>query len=583
MNILMISLAYDPAGVGQMLCNSINSKTKHTCKHLLPTGYLITERDKAINRVNIFQASKDEIVDEINKADILHIHQVTPFQKKEIGPAADRFGKWNEILSKKPWILHNHGGAFLINPPKFMKDIENYNPHLFLCSPLNKILFNNATWLQNIIPLNESLYMPVQRNFDKTLKIAHKIWFESTKMYKGTDVLIEVCDLLKKDGFDIDFKVYSNMNIDICLRKSAEDHICIDNLTQGFIGMSGWESLAKGQVVIARLDPIVVKAYKELCGNVKLPIINVTGMDELAKVIRELHDDRDKLKELCDYSRKWMEQYYNEDLIVKKYIEKYEEIIKNHSPNTRIKHQSYEVPKIIKEEISKNTKQHGWSDARQNFEELPFKDPTTKLDGLMGSGMFNSYEIEKIDQFFKRVGLIHNRKFIDCGVGVGRLTPVVLKSKPKSYTGMDFSSSMVKEFKKNFPDISCYQQDIANMPQLKDKFFDTSFVIYVLIHITDSEELKKAAEELKRITRQYIIIGHDTTIPIEFQEKIAKNICRFVPREELEKLFQPWKIKYYFPNYYKLYSPYDNDLDSKISFIVFENPKGIKPINEEFK
>ncbi|MCP3684366.1 MAG: class I SAM-dependent methyltransferase [bacterium] len=603
MNILHLALGYDPAGVGQLLCNTINEDTKHTCKFILPTGSIMTEMDKQLNRFNLFQISTGEIQRMIKEADVIHMHQLHPWQKDEIGTAANRCSmQWNKILADKPWILHNHGGEFLINPPKFMKFIEHYNPRLLICSPLSEIVIPKSTWLPNLVPLDEPLYKPIVRQWNRKMEICHKIWFPSTGMYKGTKVLEEVCKLLKDNGYNLNFKVYHGLNIEECLKQTAKCHVCIDNLTQGFIGMSGWESMAKGQVVIARLDPLVKKAYTLLGEGEPPPIIHVTGMDELGKVLRELNNDREKLKEWCDKSREWMEKYYNPKKVTQMYMDFYEETIRIHKRGEVPVEPVVEKPKEkakaepkSNDKIKQIQKEFGVVGPRYNFEKLPHEDEEVRLNGLMGSSMLNTYEIDKVDEFFKEVGLIHNRVFLDCGCGVGRLTPTILKSHPKEYIGIDFSGSMVKEFSKNFPDLKSYQQDLADLNKFKDNSVDTAFIMYIFIHILDEkkgvlhgkpvirEKLKEAIEELKRVSRQYIIVGHDMTIPEEWQSRISPDICRFVPKEMLEKLFHPWKVKYWFPKYYQLYSPYDDDLDSATSFIVFENPEGVAPLPDEFR
>jgi len=597
MKIAMISLAYDPAGVGQMLTEAINTHTKHTCNHIIPTGASITERDKMTNRHNIFMTPVNELQSMINDADVIHIHQIHPFQDKEVGPASKQCGvKWTEVLSKKPWVFHNHGGAFLINPNKFMEHIGKFNPTLLMCSPLSKYIFPDSAYLPNLCPINSDNYKPTDRDFTKTMKVCHKIWYPSTKMYKGTEVLEEVFDLLKKDGFRIDFKVFHSMNIDKCLKDSADYHVCVDNITQGFIGMSGWESLAKGQVVIARLDPLVYLAYKKIGNGEAPPIINVSGMDELAAVMRDLDSDRTKLKRLCEESRSWMEKHYNEKKITQIYVDFYQSLIDgDYTPEQIEKMELMSMAEEPKAQYTADAKDFDGDISRESFENLPNMNEATKSDGLMGSSMYNTYEIEKIDEFWKEVGLINNKKFLDLGCGIGRLTPTILKSKPKSYVGVDFSSTMVKEFMQNFPALQCYSQDLADLNQIPDKSADTSFIMYVLIHIIDrqkgvlngkpviDQKLKRAVEEIKRVTKEHIVIGQDMTIPKDFQEKVDGNICRFLPKDKLVELFHPWKLKYYLENYYQLYSPYDNDLDSKISFVVFENPEGVKPLPTMFK
>ncbi len=232
-------------------------------------------------------------------------------------------------LAKKKFIFHNHGGYNLLYPEyqyAGIKACRDNFPYV-VCSPLTKLIIPNAIWIPNIVHIKEQIYLPIERDFFSKLMICHKVFSLQSRLYKGSDIIDEMVNnfLGKVWQFNLVLDIFYNMTIFEVLNKTAHYHICIDNLTQGFCGMSGWESLSKGQVVIARLDPVVQKAYNEFGPN--CPIINVSGMDEMCKVIRELYNDREYLKSKCEESRKWMEKYYTPSRIAKMYLKLYEKTL----------------------------------------------------------------------------------------------------------------------------------------------------------------------------------------------------------------------------------------------------------------
>ena len=98
-------------------------------------------------------------------------------------------------------------------------------------------------------------------------------------------------------------------------------NLSIDNLTQGFIGMWGWESLAMGQVLFARLSPITREAYNGLGGH--CPIDSVENIDELANAIRFWISQPYLINQESKRIRKWMEKNYHPKKLVERYIEIY--------------------------------------------------------------------------------------------------------------------------------------------------------------------------------------------------------------------------------------------------------------------
>jgi len=318
-NIIHINLDGDPAGVSWLLHKAMK-KAGYSSHHIIPSEKQIHKLSQGTDI--IIENNPIEAENILEKADLFHIN----------GRILDTpFGlKLKKLLINTPFVFHNHGGKVLLNPYPQIEELRQFNKNFIYiaCSPLTKKVIPFCRWLPNIVPIDEPLYMPIKRDFNGTLKICNKIFSKLTRIYKGTDILNEMINVHLRDEekFPLSLDIFEELSIQDCLKKSSDYHICVDNLIQGFIGMSGWESLSKGQVVIARLDPIVEKCYKKL-GEGTCPIINVTGMDEMCKVLRRFCENKELLKKKCIESRKWMEKYYTEKRIVELYIKTYEEVI----------------------------------------------------------------------------------------------------------------------------------------------------------------------------------------------------------------------------------------------------------------
>lgn len=324
LKIAHVNVQCDPAGVSWLLHKALEKKGYQSRHMLGKFGY----------RSGVVQGSDMSLVEQrdetdkvLKEADILHISNSLRGWKYPDRYDIPQININNYLKLGKPFIMHNHGGVTLLDP--YNAQINELKCHkqnwaYVVCSPLTQYLIPESVWMPNIMPIEQNMYLPTPRDFTGPLKVCHKIHSSTVRCFKGTDVLIDCFDRL--EGYATKFKVFEELSIQECMRQSAEYHVCVDNLTQGFIGMSGWESLSKGQVVIARLDPWVEESYKRLGGG-RCPIINVTGMDEMCKVIRELHNDRQYLENWGKYSRKWMEENYNEEKIVQYYIKLYNKVL----------------------------------------------------------------------------------------------------------------------------------------------------------------------------------------------------------------------------------------------------------------
>lgn len=320
LDILLVNGKWDCAGVSISLCNAINKYTPHQARHIVKEESILQwETDitaKDYNAINMFSLLKI-----IEEADIIHFNYVD-----HTVPFFDI--KWCDFINNKKLIFHDHSGW---EPLKELHDeyksgrlfhkYDNYNK-VIVCAPSDTHIFNNATWLPNIMPIYREDYRPPHnKSYNGTLIIGQT---SVSPKIKSTDLLVSIVKEIQASGYDVALDIITGITHSETLRRKREHNIEFDNMYQGHHGMAGLEAISMGIPTLAWLKPEVIEAYKELGEGSDVPFINVRDKNELMKALIELIDNRELLKEKSNYNRKWIEKYYNEEYLVNMYIDLYE-------------------------------------------------------------------------------------------------------------------------------------------------------------------------------------------------------------------------------------------------------------------
>ena len=183
-----------------------------------------------------------------------------------------------------------------------------------------------TTWVPNIIPIYDPLYTPKPYVSKKPIKFLFMVNHDHNKGRAEIDWLLTKLNTVygHKISFESWIQKYPYREA-LIARKNFD--IVIDNITQGFIGMVGWETLCQAQVCLARLSPIVLDSYTELGNGEAPPIVNVSGIDELAKEIVDLSEDEERVLHIQKCSREWMDHYYNPERLCKLWEERYAKLL----------------------------------------------------------------------------------------------------------------------------------------------------------------------------------------------------------------------------------------------------------------
>lgn len=312
--VVCIHPVWDSAGVGIMFKDYMDAKTSIGVRHVMGWKTFLEHDDDLI-----IWRDREVIKRVLDEADILHFNTFMWERDKEIDmPEFD----YAPYLGGKKLIFHLHGGPWSIRTERLRSMIKD-GVTIVSCSPPITGIVKGAHWLPNIVPIRDTLYMPVKRKND----LLSFLYLINHTFNKGKDAVDAVFGWLEADGYKFEYESWlRKYKLKECLQKRRRFDVCVDNLTQGFIGMVGWEGMSMEQAVIAWVDEITMKSYTSLGEGKPPPIINVQGIEGLADEIIKLTKNKKYLRKCQVEGRRWMERYYNPDKVCAMWEKFYEEV-----------------------------------------------------------------------------------------------------------------------------------------------------------------------------------------------------------------------------------------------------------------
>jgi hypothetical protein len=121
---------------------------------------------------------------------------------------------------------------------------------------------------------------------------------------KGTHVFVPLADRLKEQGLDVELMFFHDVPSTKIRYYQAQADIVLDQLTIGWFGANGRESLMLGKPVVCWLRPSwLEQVARQLPDYVEeLPVVSATE-ETVENVVRELVLDADRRKELGERGR----------------------------------------------------------------------------------------------------------------------------------------------------------------------------------------------------------------------------------------------------------------------------------------
>ncbi len=189
MNILMMAIN-DPAGTSIAFTKAINRYTDHTCRLITKEIRYNFMFEKDLHLPWLDKDGWDEVEDLLKTSDVFHFH-MTADESIGLGPF-----KVSDYIHGKQIVHHHHGHPdFRSNPEKYRQKYKELGRrHLLVSTPDLLKLLPEAQWVPNLVPINDSLYTPLENKQEEPIIICHS---PTQKDLKNTEEFIQAVYMLK--------------------------------------------------------------------------------------------------------------------------------------------------------------------------------------------------------------------------------------------------------------------------------------------------------------------------------------------------------------------------------------------------
>ncbi|NOZ33829.1 MAG: class I SAM-dependent methyltransferase [Chlorobi bacterium] len=120
--------------------------------------------------------------------------------------------------------------------------------------------------------------------------------------------------------------------------------------------------------------------------------------------------------------------------------------------------------------------------------------------------------------------IIAGKTVLDIGTGTGAWGAAINKLGPSEIEGVDFSEKMIKQAKKNHPEINFHHTNAEDLSEFKENSFDVVTASFVM-HGVKKDKRQNLLNEMKRVSRKYVVL-HDFIGKTPFSIKILEFLER---------------------------------------------------------
>lgn len=304
------------------LVSILNQNTPHTVR--------LVETKERTNRKQdlVFFRDKDQAMDVLESADIIHLHNNIDFSEKEFSPVD--FAALRKRGTRFVRQYHSIPGTIARKMGISAEEFLNQGIPGIVIGQYPERYYPNAYVVPNPIPLDDPLYRPV--NGEKSIDVLFTPSKDSSAwgFRWGTKGKPETSVLLKKIRMKsrCSTKVMYKQPLNTVLEEKQRSYLNLEEMITGSYHLSGLEGLSMGNPTLCYLDRRTERVLKYLSGSAEIPFINVV-LENAEEVILYLLYHRDEGAAIGTASRKWMETYWNVENLSSQFVTMYEKLVDN--------------------------------------------------------------------------------------------------------------------------------------------------------------------------------------------------------------------------------------------------------------
>lgn len=279
----------------------------------------------------VFSESPQEALQVAENADIIHLHNYMDCGSQHFFPI-----NFEQMRGAgKRIIRHYHSTSEWIAQQMQISESELLSCELpsLVIAQYPERFFPKSRVVPNIIPHSQALYQPLHKLTEKPV---HDLFFSPTKSVGAferrwdTKAAPETSEMMRKvaERTGCSFNIMTGRPLHEVLEAKRRSRIVIDDLATGSYHLTGLEALAQGKPVLAYLDERCLRLLRYISGSDHCPFINVR-LEDAEEVLLWLLDHPRECEEIGKAGREWMLMYWNEEKMIKHFVDVYEQLLQD--------------------------------------------------------------------------------------------------------------------------------------------------------------------------------------------------------------------------------------------------------------
>ena len=182
--------------------------------------------------------------------------------------------------------------------------------------------------LPNIIPINDNECIPVNMH-NKVPKVVFSASIRNKRFSSrwGTKGYVEVSRKMKKlsKKYRFEYSEIFDRSYHEAMKTKQESDIVIGDIVTGSYHLTELEGLSMGKCVFCNLDGRSVQTLMSEFACKDIPFVNVS-LDELDDILYQVINKK-LYKRIGEFSRIWIEKYYNDKYLIQRHVNFYNKVI----------------------------------------------------------------------------------------------------------------------------------------------------------------------------------------------------------------------------------------------------------------
>jgi hypothetical protein len=296
----------------------------------------------------VFEEQREECVEVARAADIIHLHNYLDLDADAFAPidfrALRREGKaiLRHFRSEPNFVAQAMTRYGMARTPA---DVLGCELPSVVIAQYPERFYPAAMVVPNGLPISDPRYTPggaaedgAAGRGDRPVDLVftptrdNSAWADRWNTKGAPETIAMLRRLGRRRGAT--HEVVTNSPIEVVLEAKRRARVVLDDMVTGSYHISGLEGASLARPTLAYLDERILRALAEVTGTNDHPLINVR-LEDAERVIEGLLDRPDEAAEIGRAGRAWLERWWSEERIARRFVDLYNDLLEDPARITR--------------------------------------------------------------------------------------------------------------------------------------------------------------------------------------------------------------------------------------------------------